>query len=104
MIPKTDAMVVTFINGYGETIDRKGYFIDPPDRGAGGEPQFQWTLTEQPFGFFFWVESGGRLLVQDVVPTAGKVVRINIDAIQVDYQQIKMDSQTPPLTDAKSVR
>lgn len=75
-----------------------------PDRGAGGEPQLQWTLTEQPFGFFFWVESGGRLLVQDVVPTASKVASINIDTFQVDYRQIKMDSQTSPLTDAKSVR
>lgn len=89
MTPKTDAMVVTFINGYGEPIDRRGYFIDPPDRGEDGQPLLQWTLTEQPFGFFFWVESGGRLLVQDAVPTAGKVVSINIDTIQVDYQKIK---------------
>lgn len=89
MTPKTDAMVVAFINGHGETIDRRGYFIDPPDRGEDGQPLLKWTLTVKPFGFFFWVESEGRLLVQDVVPTTDRVVSINIDTIQVDYQQIK---------------
>lgn len=86
---KNDVVIVTFFDNFGDVVSRKGYFVDTPAMGEDGNPAFQWTLSDVASGFFFWVESGGQILIQDVVVTNQKAVRIGVETVRTDYEQIK---------------